>query len=408
MQRFAELAGGAEEAEKFDDAAIYYERAFVASDKIPSPTGLVFGPQSAVSYVKAGSPDDALRLLEAAAEKGWTYAESIEAAEEFATLRDADRFKAAVAKMRANQDAFAESHRDPDTAKLIFDDVERFWAAYDLASKETSKSKKAAILRKHYLGPGTPGLIDYHRIKTGTMEQFVERLEESPGYYDGIRERTLMAMEFETDIRDGLRRFVDIYPEASVPDVTFVIGRLNSGGTAGPTGMLIGLDVWSWTEGVPLDGISEGFQQVVKNLDLNSLPFIVVHEHIHALQQYSGEPTVLYAALIEGSADFLAGLAMPEADKPHYYKWGLEREEMIWRRFQEEMDTKNIQNWSGNNGQVEDEDWYADLGYFIGARICEAYYEQAEDKSKAIRDLLFVSEPNAILKASGYAERFDD
>lgn len=406
MQRLDELAEDAENAEKHAEAGAYYEQALILSDRIPSPTGIVYGPSAAVGYMKAGRPDDALRLLEAAAERGWLYANSIEAADEFEPLRSHDRFASVIAKMRENEDAFYQSHRDAGKAKLIFEDVARFWDAYDVAAEEKSKRKKAAIFRKHYLAPGTPGLIDYHRIKTNSMEELVERLDNSAGYYDGIRERTLQASQFEDRIREGLSRIVELYPAASVPDVTFVIGRLNSGGTAGPTGMLIGLDVWSWEEGVPLDGISEGFQKVVKNLDLDALPFIVVHEHIHALQQYSGEPSVLLVALQEGSADFLAGLALPESDKPHYYKWGMAREEMIWRRFSEEMDTDNISNWSGNNGLVEDENWYADLGYFVGARICEAYYEQAEDKRQAIEDLLFISDPAAILEASGYAARF--
>lgn len=60
-----------------------------------------------------------------------------------------------------------------------------------------------------------------------------------------------------------------------------------------------------------------------------------------------------------------------------------------------------------NTGSVEGDDWCADLGYFVGARICEAYYEQAADKQQAIRDLMFVSDPQAILEASGYAARFE-
>ncbi|GJL92105.1 hypothetical protein [Hyphococcus sp.] len=406
-QRLDELGGGAEDAERFAEAGAYYELALNASENVPSSTSLVYGLSAAFDYAKAGSKADALRVLERIADKGWRQADLFEAATDFEMLRDDDRFVSAMQKMRDNEKAFYNSHRDPAEAKLIFDDVARFWAAYDLLAAEKNKAKKAAILRKHYLAPGTPGLIDYHRIKTQTMEQLVTRLEDSPGYYEGIRERTLSASAYGDQIRDGLNRFVAMYPEASVPDVTFVIGRLNSGGTAGPTGMLIGLDVWSWAQGVPLDGVSEGFQKVVKNLSLDSLPFIVVHEHVHALQQYSGEQTVLLAALQEGSADFLAGLALPENEKPHYYNWGLEREEMIWRRFQDEMDTKNIGNWSGNNGSIEGGDWYADLGYFVGARICEAYYEQAADKAQAIRDLMFVSDPKAILEASGYAARFE-
>lgn len=406
MKQLRELAEAARRAENNADAAAYYARASEIKEKIPGPTGVFLAIQGAVAYAKEGDYDRAVAMLARGAGQGLRIAETIENVPEFEPLRDRDDFKSAVAAMRANADAFLETHRTPEEANLIFDDVERFWIAYDLAAEEESADRKAAIFREHYLAPGTPGLIDYHWIKTQSMEKLVKRIEDARGYYDGIRERTISAAAYEDVIRDGLRKFVALYPDATVPDVTFVIGRLNSGGTAGAAGMLIGLDVWSWTEGVPLDGIEPGFQTVVKNLDLNALPFIVVHEHIHALQQYTGESNVLRGAIQEGSADFLAGLAMPDREKPHYYQWGMEREEEIWRRFEQDMFGDNYGDWIGNNSTVDDENWYADLGYFIGARICEAYYEQAEDKQQAIRDLLFVNDAAWILEKSGYADRF--
>lgn len=406
MQRLRELAEMAERAENHADAAAYYARAFDVKENIPGPTGVFLAVYSAAAYAKAGDHDRAIEMLERAAQKGARIAEFIEGAPEFAPLLEREDFKAATEKMRVNAAAFHETHRTPEDARLIFEDVERFWKAYDLAAAEENADRKAAIFRQHYLAPGTDGLIDYHWIKTRSMEKLVSRIEDSRGYYDGIRERTLGAAAYEEVIREGLRRFIELYPEATVPDVTFVIGRVNSGGTAGASGMLIGLDVWSWIEGVPLDGIEPGFQKAIKSLNLDALPFIVVHEHIHALQQYGGEENLLRGAIQEGSADFLAGLALPEQEKPHYYRWGMEREEAVWRRFAQEMHENDYSDWLGNNSSVEGDDWYADLGYFIGARICEAYYEQAEDKQQAIKDLLFVTDADEILEKSGYAERF--
>jgi hypothetical protein len=46
------------------------------------------------------------------------------------------------------------------------------------------------------------------------------------------------------------------------------------------------------------------------------------------------------------------------------------------------------------------------MGYFVGFRIAEAYYAQAKDKKAAIGDLLELRDPDAILKTSGYGERF--
>ena len=406
MQRLTELGESAKKEERFGDAAVYFARASELSANVPSPAGLFTTVAAAEAYVKTGEHDRALDMLDRAAQAGLHHAEYIASNTELAPLHGNKRFETIVAHMRQNAEAFRESHRRAEDAKLIFDDVKRFWTAYDKASEARGTARKASVFREHYLAPGSPGLIDYHWLKTQSMEQLVQKIEDARGYYDGIRERTLEAGEYESVIRNGLRRFIALYPDGSVPDVTFVIGRLTSGGTAGPSGMLIGLDVWSWQEGVPLDGIDAGFQKAIKSFNLDSLPFIVVHEHIHALQQYASSKTVLEGALAEGSADFLAGLALPEQKKPHYYDWGLEREAMVWRRFQSEIDSEDFENWLGNNGADLEEGWYADLGYFIGARICEAYYDQADDKEQAIRDLLFVTDAKAILEASGYAERF--
>ena len=50
----------------------------------------------------------------------------------------------------------------------------------------------------------------------------------------------------------------------------------------------------------------------------------------------------------------------------------------------------------------------ADLGYFIGAKICESYYNQASDKQQAIKDLLTLDPDKAdeFLTKSKYADKF--
>ena len=46
------------------------------------------------------------------------------------------------------------------------------------------------------------------------------------------------------------------------------------------------------------------------------------------------------------------------------------------------------------------------LGYFMGYRIAQAYYERAPDKKTAIRDILRVKNAEDFLERSGYAEGF--
>lgn len=392
--------------ERFSEAAELYELAAARGDKLPSRTALPVILSAATAYARAKQPEDARRMLGVLADREVWWVNAIKSNPAFEAFSDEPWFDDVVARIEKNFALYQQKYADPNTSPVYFDDVARFWQAADLADTERSPSRKAAIFRRHYLAPATPGLIDYHWIKTITTERLVRKIAEASGYYTGIRDRTLGAADYEPEIRKAFRNLQTIYPDAYFPPVTFVIGRLNSGGTAGPEGMLIGLDVWSWEEGIPLDGISEGFQRVLTSFDLNDLPYVVVHEQVHAMQSYAGDRTLLLVSLEEGAADFLAHLVMPDQSRAPYYVWGLKNEARIWKRFQREMLDRDVGDWIGNNGREIDEDWYADIGYFIGARICEAYYEKAEDKQAAIRNLLNVSDAAAILEESGYANRF--
>ena len=48
----------------------------------------------------------------------------------------------------------------------------------------------------------------------------------------------------------------------------------------------------------------------------------------------------------------------------------------------------------------------ADLAYFVGYRISQAYYDQAPDKKSAIEAILNFADADKLLRDSGYAERF--
>jgi uncharacterized protein YjaZ len=45
----------------------------------------------------------------------------------------------------------------------------------------------------------------------------------------------------------------------------------------------------------------------------------------------------------------------------------------------------------------------ADLGYYVGYKICEAYYNQAKDKKQAVKDILTIQDYKQFLAKSGYA-----
>ncbi len=407
MRQLEELANTAFEAENWQLAAEYYERASNFAQAVPGPLGMWIDYRVMQSYAKSKDLDRLNTIVKSAAVRGFRFPNYIENNPDFIFAKQSKSFQSSLAQIKLSANVYRNSRLHPQDAKLIFDDVPRFWAAYDLAADKKRASQKAAVFRQHYLGSGSAGLIEYHWIKTKSMEYLVKKIEASQAYYDGIRSETLRAAAYEPQIREGFKRLKNLYPDAYFPDVSFVVGRLNSGGTAGPSGMLIGLDVWSWTEGVPVDGISVGFQKILKSSSLARLPYVVIHEHIHSLQAYTDETSLLLSALQEGTADFLALKSLPEASLPPYFVWGAKNEAMIWDKFKQQMHGKDNSQWIANNGSDVGENWHADLGYFVGAQIAEAYYLQADDKQQAIKDLLLINDAKAILNKSGYAEQFE-
>jgi hypothetical protein len=85
--------------------------------------------------------------------------------------------------------------------------------------------------------------------------------------------------------------------------------------------------------------------------------------------------------------------------KQHAY--GHDHEYELWKEFEVEM-LKNDLSQSLEKGHTSHER-QADLVYVVGARICERYYNQAQDKSKAIREIIRMKNNKKFLERSGYA-----
>jgi len=132
-------------------------------------------------------------------------------------------------------------NRDPATVKFVTSDIGSFWRAYDLAAKETDKAKRVAIFQTEYLDKGSPGLKDFLRLRIKSADDLVSAIDRMPRYYASIRPQTLQVEKMEKRLRAAFEKFKSIYPAAVFPDVYFLIGVTNSGGTTGPSALLIGM-----------------------------------------------------------------------------------------------------------------------------------------------------------------------
>ena len=93
------------------------------------------------------------------------------------------------------------------------------------------------------------------------------------------RDNTLKAADYEPAIRTSFARLKELYPDAVFPDVYFVIGRMNTGGTIGRNALVIGTEMYGLSESFPKDSLSAWHRAVLSSPD--GIPAIVAHELIH-------------------------------------------------------------------------------------------------------------------------------
>jgi hypothetical protein len=350
-------------------------------------------------------------------------------------------------------------HASPDSVRIVTEDIPRFWRAYDLAMGKDS-AERVRIFEEVYLRPASPGLRDMMRLRLmewsavrprlaavgwsadtveawrrrdrGTPERdsleralepllpraaaenLVQALAMAPRWYAGIRARTLAvdtATVVTDEIRRGLRRLAELYPEARFPDVYFIIGNMSTGGTVGPHGMLIGTEQYGGGPDTPRDELPSFFAEILATHTFDRLPGLVLHEAVHTLQPARGPSTLLAAALHEGIADYVSELAAGpwHAGTPRQ-RYGRAHEREVWLDFADEMATDStIRTWMYNGNVPKGKNHGAlDIGYWVGYAIAKAYHERAADRRAALRELILLPDPERVLRESGYAERFGE
>lgn len=287
---------------------------------------------------------------------------------------------------------------DPDAARLITSDIQNFWRAYDQARPNNQRE----VFEREYFKPASPGLRDFIKARIGSADLLVKTINAHPKYYASIRDSSLRVETMQARIKAAFYALKYLYPEAVFPDVYFVIGRMNSGGTTSERGLLIGLEMHCRTITTLETELSDWHKQVLKSIE--NLPDIVAHELIHFEQNYPSQVTVLSQCINEGSADFIGELISGGSINHHLHSWANPKERELWEEFRRDMDGGKISNWLYNASSVKNRP--ADLGYYMGYKITEAYYRQTNVKRQAIRDILTIKDFKKFLKDSGYENKF--
>ena len=288
--------------------------------------------------------------------------------------------------------------------RFITDDLVRFWRAFD---QTQTASNPVSIYQREYLEPGSVGLHDFSQINEFDADSLAEVVKSYPNFFAAIRNNTLALVRddrIQSQIKTHFENLKRLYPAAQFQDVYFVIGALNSGGTVSRNGVLMGMEINARDASTPIGELSPWLHANTGSLE--DLVRLVMHEAIHTLQHLAGTSleeagrSLLWKALMEGGADFVTTFATGHEPPNPFFKYGLEHEHDLWQEFSSAMLGTDISEWIYNGDRSTSRP--ADLGYFIGYRILEAYYNRAPDKQKAIAEMLAIRDPEKILQDSGY------
>jgi Predicted Zn-dependent protease (DUF2268) len=269
---------------------------------------------------------------------------------------------------------------NPDSSVFLTQDIDNFWEAFDIFSKDTT----ANPFGKHYIDVGSAGVKGFtpHRIQSA--EHLLGTVRRRRTDYEKVRQNTLHMKDKEKQCRSAFYALKYWYPEAVFPPVYFVIGAYNSGGTFNEEGLFIGAEMQT---------------------DINNIPYLVAHELIHFQQKNWAEyPTLLQQSIVEGSADFLGELISGANTNQKANDYGNRHEELLCREFVTRMDSTLYVDWL--YGVSRKDDRPNDLGYWIGYKITEQYFNKAADKRMAIKEILDIKDYKAFLNKSGYLDKY--
>ncbi len=300
---------------------------------------------------------------------------------------------------------------NPAEASLITSDIALFWNVYD----QSNNDFQPTTFKTDYFDAGTEALELFFDAKIKNVNNLTNNLNNVGlnSYYKAIRENSLNLDAVTAEIYNGFTRLKELYPGAVYSDVVFVIGALATGGTVVRNGqMVIGTEMFSKDETTPLDGLNHWQKEVVK--DQSFLTSIVIHELIHVQQANHNlnsqgilaKKTLLDRAVTEGVADYITFLVLGDFFNEFIHDFANPIEANLWDEFKAEMGGNDIANWLYNASNTT-VDRPADLGYYIGFKMAEYYYDKTPNKAEAIRRLIELKSGSELLTVSEYDKKFD-
>lgn len=263
-------------------------------------------------------------------------------------------------------------------------DLQNFWIAYDSIRSTNDKEQQIDLMNRLYIQKGSEGLKAFLKNKENSDKKWVDLINSDTLFWNSIRPKTLQVVNYITNIQKSINDLKAIYPNLKQAGTYFIIGFKQQGGTIRNNLSIIGTEVM----------MSD------PKANETELTRICIHEYVHT-QQIKPDfqnINVLASSIREGACDFISELVLKQKLSLPYINYGKKNEVNTWAVFANDMLTSANNYWvsTGDNPVLPTRD----LGYYVGYAICKSYYDNAEDKAQATKDIIDLDYANQNAVAS--------
>lgn len=349
---------------------------------------------AACCYARAENPEKAFEMLRRSIKAGYRRLNHIKGDSDLVSLRADSRWEQLLGTIVVPPIQITRNvTTDPAKASFVYEDVHNFRHAM---ARIAAGDDAMETLQAEYFGKASPGLRQFVEKYGLTADALAESLEKRPGQYELIGERLAQLEAREASIREFFVRFKEVVPLAVFPPTYFLVADYSGIASGSPEGQLITLERRT-------------------RASIERVETVIVHELAHFQQLVLTGPPAFYSVfgdkksllaltIREGAAEFIADRVTNRITQEDARDYVLEHEADVWNRFQAEREGSDTSGWMWS--RPSDPSQPRDVAYALGSRIVQAFYDQAENKAEAIREVLSVTDYPRFLERSGYASQF--
>lgn len=295
------------------------------------------------------------------------------------------------------------------SCKIITRDVVNFWEAVDSLK---SKKDTTQIFQTLVIDRATKEFKVFIKKWNIKAENYKVQIKRYPDFYRTLRENTIRLINSHDSIITIVNRFHNMYPGFVAADICIGFGNFSTGGNIEITNagnyVYIGLEYHGLDSSTITDELSPAIKDYVSRSNFFRT---IIHELVHIQQNTHGQKVqkstsgnlLMHRILREGIPDFIAQLVVKEGNNGNYFKYGIEHEEELQLKLKNELKSKGNGIWFGGADYIFI-NMPRDLGYFMGNRIANSYYNHYGN----FAGLIDIKDPEKFIKQSKYFSNITD